>query len=785
MIKTIIMNRKGGYLRKTLLSSLIAVASFQANADNKVLEELVVTAQKKAQSLQDVPVAISVVSGNSISNEAIKDLGDLSAKIPTVKISQTVVGELINIRGFGSGNNIGFEQSVATFVDGSYRGRAVSRRLGFLDVSQIEVLKGPQTIYFGANATAGAFQITTRKANPGNPTEANVTAYYEPKYKNYILEAGASTSLTDMLAGRVAVKLSGGDGYIKNKFWDRDEAETEDYVVRGSIAWQPNNQYRMDLRVDAGEVDSMGGGEGELISCGDFKYGYTPAPTDNTLCNAYLGYAATTNQTVDGEGNWKNDGGGANTHFKAEFTEFALTNRWDLDAGVLTAVTTYYDHESDRLSSPAPYPLPNNLGEFGGFFPARFYEEFNQFTQEIRFETTITDTIDMTVGGYYLDNELTSDQYIALLFIPAGVPPGIGTYFDLGQEEQTYSLFSAFDLRATEQLTFSLGLRYTDVRKEGHGNNSAGIFSTSNISPSVYTALPLAVQQGVSGLLGLNLDDYAKPVYKDSAVQPSVGVSWDASGDTMLYAKYNEGFKAGGFGFTGPLDTFVEEDVKAYEIGMKSTLLEGSMFLSVAAFLNQYDNLQESGNRTTPSGGVVTYVANVGSVEAKGLELGVKWLATKDLTIAFDVAYLDSVYDIFKNATCDEITAATSPVGTSCDLSGETRPFAPKYSGTLKLTYVKPLGSNEITIEPSVDFSSSFDTLATLDPVGYQESYEKLNLRLAYGPSDDSWKIALIGKNLTDEYTADFRNISPSSPGTAVVFPNPPRTIGFQFNWNY
>lgn len=793
-IPTPLKSRKGNFRRLNLCVAL-GFASVAGQAGAAQLEEVIVTAQKKSQSLQEVPVAVSVVSGDTIQNEAIVDLYDLAAKIPTVKLSASVVGELINIRGFGSGNNASIEQAVATFVDGAYRGRAASSNFAFLDMAQLEVLKGPQTVYFGANATAGAFNITTKKANPGDPTSANVSAYYDPEYGDYILEGGVSTSLSDTLAGRVALKFNGGDGYTENRIQNRDESEVEDYAARVSLAWEPTDSYRMDVRFDVGETD-RDDLEGEIQSCVTPKFGFGPAG----LCEAYVNagplFAGQTGAIIEDKLDWKVDGGGAVAHYKADFMEFVLTNVWELDSGKLTAVTTYYDHESDRLASPAPYPLPNNLGEFGAFFPAQTMEEFQQITQEIRFETSLNDMIDLTVGGYYLDSELNFDQYQALLFVPGA--NGLGMYFDIDVEEKTYSLFSALDINITDAVTLNLGVRYTDVEKKATGINTAGVYSTGlGDLGGVYTPFPNAVTTAPGGFapglsiadfLSLNVNGFARPTYEDSAVQPSIGITWDVGADTMVYAKYNEGFKSGGFGFHGPLVMFDAEEVKAYEIGLKSSLLDGAMNLSLAAFFNKYQNLQEAGNRTNDVGGVETFIGNVGSVEAEGVELGINWQATDDLRVDLDVAYLDSTSTSFTNATCDEITTQIVNGGDGrirCDLSGKTRPFAPEWSGSLSATYTIPVGESEITIQPSMDFSSSYNTLSTLDPVGFQESYEKLNLRLAYGPNDGSWTVALVGKNLTDEYTSDFRNISPTGPGAGVVWPNAPRTVGIQFNWNY
>lgn len=762
-------------LRAALLAALLI--SGQLGAEERVIEEIVVTAQKREQSLQDVPISASVTSGDTITEQAFTTLDDLSAKIPTVKFAQTAVADLINIRGFGSGNNMGFEQAVSTFVDGAYRGRAISRQLALMDVERVEVLKGPQTTYFGANATAGAFNIVSKRSNPGDETETNVSAYYQPEYGDYTLDLGTSVSLSDTFSIRLAGKLYGSDGYVENRTLDRDEPAFDDWAGRASFAWEPTDNFRMDFRVDGGDIDRDGGGSPELNNCR--RVGQEDAPAAG-VCLTYLDYADSIGAQVDDRLDWKTDGGGTTSHHRADFTEFALTNAWDLESGRITSVTTYYEHDSDRLATPLPIPIPNNAGQIGATLPARIFEDFSQWSQELRFESSIGDNVEYTAGLFYLQNDLEVQAQVGLFFVPP-IPPLTGYQLDMNQDQTIASAFFAGDWYLTEHTAINFGVRYSEVDKEGDQFQFIGTL-TSIPSLDTIAPFPNPLQQVFGGIFGIALGQLDYDDHNDDGFMPSIGVSHDFTDDVMGYIKYTEGFKSGGFAYTSSVDVFDKEEVKGYELGLKARLLDGKMSLSAAIFLNEYDDLQESGNRSGPSGAAETFVANVGRAESEGLEIGMTWLATNSLTIRADVAYLDSIYDEFTNATCDEITISQGL--RICDLSGETRPFAPEWSGFLAATWEIPIESGTVLVEPSVDFSQSYYTLPALDQISKQDSYEKWNLRVAYEHGDGEWSVALVGKNLTDEATSNFRNIvGGGAPGSGAAYLSPPRTVGIQFNW--
>ena len=727
--------------------------------------EIVVTAQRRTQSLQDVPVSASVVDGSVLQNNAINSLEDLAVKIPTVKFGQASQTDQINIRGFGSGANIGFEQAVATFVDGTYRNRAISRRLALFDAERIEILKGPQTIFFGANATAGAFSITTRKPVVGDPLAVNGSVYFEPRYNTLTMEGGASLPVTDTLAVRFAVNLDSTDGYSRDFLTRQRKGGVSDVIGRGIAVWHPSSNFRTTLRFDAGSNDHKGDPATEVVGCRtDPLFGIAP----RGLCATYLASGIPVDDKLDYRSL------AANTFFKAHFKELESSTEFDIGPGTLVATTSLYRHTADRLSDVIPVPIPNTLGE-RGLFPVRTFERYEQWTQELRYQGK-AGIFDYTFGGYYLEGKLKVDTFFGLLSVRT-LPLGTGYLLHLDQKQIMRSGFGAVDAHITDAATISLGLRYSESEKRA--SRAPTIGSTTTI-PSFATFQPysLAQQQALTTAVGVNLADFADPHRKDNGFMPSVTLQYQLDPRITSYAKFVKGFKGGGYALTGGRSTFDKEEVEAYELGIKANL--PGLFIALATYQNKFDNLQEAGNTVNPATGAVeSFVDNVGAAKSRGVELSINARPTSQLRINAELAYLDAKYTSYVGATCDSITQALTGRRV-CDLSGRTRPYSPKWSGSFGFNYSHDVGQLRLFADPSVEISSKYYTLATLDPVALQSGYAKYNLRLGITNPQQGWTLAVVGKNLSNRITSDARNLLSSAPGSAYAIPNPPRTIGIQ-----
>jgi len=722
-------------------------------------------------------VSVSVVGGETLEKTGIKTLQDVSARLPGVRIVEGPAADLLNIRGVGSGQNSGFEQSVATFVDGVYRGRGRAIRAALFDIDRVEVLKGPQTTFFGNNAIAGAFNITTRK--PGNELSYNASALSTPRGGEFNLESGVSVPLTDNFGVRVAGRYGGQAGYSYNEFLNRKEARTQDKQGRIALRWEPGDSFRSNLRFDIGDFSARGGLPFEIDNC--------PPPSGLAaagFCLAYLGSGGA------GDGRLNNRVSLPETHLNYNFKEVGWSNEVDIGDLTLTSISSYFRHKADQHTQLIPIGMRFSNG--AGLFPQMQGETYRQYTQEIRLQSPTGGTLEYMVGAYYSNGKLSTPQRIAFNFIPFGTIPFLASIYTPGtsvgasqqfhQKDETLSAFASSTIRPLESLRINLGLRYSEVKKTAHRRLNLGAHS-ADLDPEDFVAFAPDVQALYNLVLGSRLTDFDDHDRKDTKLQPSIGIQYDVTPDIMAYATYTNGFKAGGFAATSTGETFMPEKVDSYEVGIKTSLFDRRVTLNLTAFQMDYSNLQESSFIFLPSGATSSVIGNAARARSRGIEFGTSWRAGSALSFSADVSYLDAYYTSYPAGACTMIAQAATPTGTTCtqDLSDKDRPFAPRWSGNVGANLTIPVRDVELRINPSLYFTSKFFQTASADPLLRQSGYAKVDLRAAIGPSDQSWEFAVIGKNLTDETTAAFRSALSGSTGTIWALTERPRTISFQF----
>lgn len=746
-------------------------------------DDIIVTAQGREQRLKDVPVSASVVSGATLERQDLRSLADLTARLPNVKITPGQSSDVLSVRGVGSGQNPGLEQSVATFVDGLYRARSRAIRATIFDVDRVEVLKGPQITFFGANAIAGALNIATRK--PSTTFGVNATALYGSD-NEYLLEAGITGPITDTLSVRVAGRANGIDDFVDNAA-AITRGKLREYTGRLSLRWEPTAAFRSDLRVEGTTSRNSAAYDGELLNC----------PTDPAYPAAgNLGCAealALGGGKVDDKLNRKSNivPGYANL----DFYELGWTNALDLGGVKLKSVTGYYDHKSHVLQDLIPVgPTgPNNLGSL--MVPAN--DRYRQFSQELRLETRIGDSIDLLAGVYYQKSHLQTDSYADFRFLPFGsfIPPfanpagynaatQVAGYAVLFQEENTKSAFAAATLRPVAHLRINGGLRYTIVSKDADrsfvlGSHAGGVVSSpgAELIPA-----PLVTQQFLAAnVIGGDLANFPNPRRRDKRLMPSVGAQYDVTPDVMAYATFSTGFKAGGFGGTNVIESYGPESVRAYEVGVKGSLFDHALDVTLAAFRSDYRDLQEATIVFLPSGAVIAVTTNAASARSQGIEFGSTLKVGRMLSFSADVAYLDSRFRNYPNGGCTVLQTLAKGLACSQDLSGKRRPFAPEFSGNVGASLSVPAGDYRVRIDPSVYFVTDYNQQAGNDPLYVQKGYAKADLRIGFGPADGRWEVAAIGKNLTDKQTASFRSGVTASPGSVIAFAERGRSVALQF----
>jgi len=815
---------KPAFVKSTLCASIAAIALGTTSAQAQ-LEEVIVTAQKRVESLQDVPISVSAVSGDRMVDAHIINLESLTTYVPNFSMNQSGISNNITIRGISSGINPGFEQSTGMYVDGIYYGRGQLSRLPLLDMERVEVLRGPQPILFGKNSIAGAVSMIT--ARPTQEFEGSLSAFYEFEEEEQDYRVVLSGPLTDTLSGRLALLYREIEGSFDNTFTGDTEKQEEEQVIRGSLLWEPNDQlsihgkYQHSTFDDEGRnveinnsivrEDLAGTGTGidyisgldRLVSIGNDVIGLDPPV-------AYSG--------EDGKINGVR---GSNNDFHNNTVDvFNLNIDYGLGDHTLTAVTGYveYDFEQDCDCDFTSASV----------FNALIFEDFEQFSQEVRLTSPGGERIDYIAGLFYQTSELGFEDSInvpdnSLLRVINPSFANIDTRRFADQDSDMWAIFAQATWNVTDTLRLTLGGRYTEEDKDATKSQQHFVAGTGTPATDPAGLVP-NIFWGINPLFGafaIEPYDEIKGDRSEEAFTPLFTVQWDATDDIMLYATYTEGFKAGGFdirsnGHPDPdvvnactLDTsqsppvcardivgvfeFEEEEATNYEIGAKMGF--GGVFeLNVAAYFTEYTDLQ-----TSQFDGILGFnVTNAGEAEISGLELDGRWLVADGLTLMGTVAYLDFEYTDFKNNQCyfgQEVVdpGSVQPDGVTCDATGERKEYTPEYSGNLTAEYVMPLGDT-LELRAVVDFifSDSYLYNPTLDPRSEQDAFTNWNVRLSVGAYDGTWDVAFIGKNLKDEEIVTYGGEAPLAgsltQGTGMAYYNfldRPRTLALQATYRF
>jgi outer membrane receptor protein involved in Fe transport len=753
--------------------------SVESDSVDAGIEEVVVTAQGREQRLQDVPISVAVASGEMLDAQGTRTLEEMASRMPNVKISNYPGTSAINIRGVGSGNNLGFEQAVATFVDGVYRGRARAVRMAFFDVDRIEVLRGPQTTFFGNNAIAGALNIITRK--PSQQNEANASVLYG-SHDEYSVEGGITRALTDDIAIRVAARASGMDGYVRNDLLDEDGPSLDHRIGRVAVAWTPTDRLSFDARVDVGRMRDEAINNAELRNCpADSAYG-SPAGA----CARHI--AASGGASIDDDIDYHTLIGPS--YFDMNLTEVSVRGAYEFDRHRLSWNTGWYDHDYTNYLNVMP-TLASSVTSNPYGLPTRQIENFHQFSQEVRIQSTGDGRVEYMFGAYFADSELDVSNATGFYFAPLGsfLPGGTATtpiaaFVLNSQDTQVWSAFASANIHVTDDARVNLGLRYSIVEKDASREAIAGIGSPG-LSSGAFIPAPAEAQAGLLVRTGTDMGEYDDPRRKDKKLMPAIAFEYDLTDRVMGYVSYSKGFKAGGYSVAASKAEFEPETVDAYEAGIKSSFFDRRLILNAAAFYSKYNDLQES-VISVENGVVVNSVANVAKSIAKGIELSAQWRATPALSFTFEGSWLSSEYDSYESAPCTSLQQIATPVGCRQDLSGKDRAFAPELSGILGAQYSHPIGESlELTAGASLFYSDEFFTQATNDELSRQGSYALLDARLALAPIEHNWEVALIGKNLTDRETISYWSPLPSSLGSGQVLVDRSRSVALQLSLRF
>lgn len=773
-------------------ASLLGMGVLSAAASAQpMLEEVIVTASKRVQGLQDVPIALSVMSDEKIADQGIGTLEEMAVFMPNVHIAEGGAGDQLFIRGVGSGINYGFEQSVGTFIDGVYFGRGQASRSAFLDVARVEILKGPQSTLFGKNTVAGAISITTAK--PGDEFEGQLELSSEPEFGGWGATLMLSGPLTETLGARLVVKRDETDGYMRNTFKNRDERQGENSVGRIVLDWAATDNLNVTFKYEMGETKTLG--RQDVVSVATpFAVGrYSAADPNFTASFGYDKSAQNISGLVSDD-----------QFHASEWDITTLTAEWAIGEYTLKSTTGYVDYQFQNYLDSDYGPLQ---------FIARGRDETHeQFTQEFLLSSPLGETVEYLAGVFYQDEELEHGSVTDALLSNAGI--GNGNLDGSGnstfnQDSTTLSGFVQGTFNATDSLRVIAGIRYSRDEKEFDKiGRIAKPFDTTpdNALAGLYDALlnfstDHEFRDGsATRCTGVAYNCVTVPYDTErskSNVTGDITVQWDMADDIMTYFKVGNGYKAFGFdqgnarGLVEP-QMFSQEEVVAYELGAKMDLLGGRARLNMALFFSEFEDLQVSAF----DGNAGFVVGNAGESEVKGIEVDGSIALTDALTLTAAVAYLDAAYTSFPTAACNEpqVVEWTAGGGTrgSCvqDLSGKSLQFSPEYSGSLALEYFTSITDTlNLRVTTDVNYSDKYHVANDLDPVLDQDSFAKFNARVELSSSDAVWSVAVLGKNLTDEKTSTWGNDVPlAGQGFSQTYfqhIDAPRSFEIQARYNF
>jgi len=751
---------------------LIMVAGFGAFAPpamSQLLEEIVVTATKREQSLQDVPLSINAIQGEFVTDFNLTNFEQLD--VPGFKIPRAGMGDNIFMRGIGSGPNLGFEQAVPIYMNGLYFGRGRGSRAGFMDLARIEVVKGPQPTYFGKNAIAGAASLVWNR--PTDEFEGYVDGHYEVENQEYAVTGVLSGPLSDTVNGRIALRTRElSEGWLMNTTTGNSEPELSDTTARATLTWDAGDTFAATATVFYSRDEENGRNQqtGVCPLGGMFAATVSDCTVDEQREGFNIFFPIADINTGSTRFDYPVPQGFAESdHLNTSFNELTLSGasveiQADVGDGLqLTSLTGTY--EFDNVFTVGGDQTPVDL------IDGAFTEVFRQFSQELRLQSPEDRAVTWLAGFYFDRND---NRQVT------GNNGGMMSSFYLNNEEEadSWAVFGEIEFSLGDATRLNLGGRYTEVDK--------GYIKEGCRGPPYTEAAPTVnCGTGMFPIAFFSIDDQRS----FDAFQPAIGLERDVNDDVMAYISYKEGFKAGGWDF-GPLNPridelrFDHEEVDAWEVGAKMTLGDGRATLNLAAFNSRFTNLQVTAFNTVLE---VVNVFNAANATSQGLDADFNWAITDRFEVQGNLTFLNSEYDDFPGADCftsaappqyPTCDASTNPEGRTRNLGGEATPYAPDFAGRLTLNWNTPLtGALELDTQLSVFTTSEYFTSGDNDPIDIQSGFSKWDLRLAVGPPEGSWDVALVGRNLSNEITCGF---SGDIPGSAVGAPIDPITGAVQ-----
>lgn len=770
--------------RVTLSLSLAAVAlpadaAAQAGVRGSGPEDIIVTARKRAEEALRVPAVARVIDADQIKDWQITDLHGVAALTPGLVLGAAPleVGTEISLRGIGSSPlDPGVDQSVALNLDGLPLGQGAAYSVGFFDMARVEVLKGPQPLYFGKNSPGGVIAIRT--ADPGGKAEVIGSAAYEAEARQWQEQLILSGPVTDTLGLRLSSQYSSGAGYFRNtavalpasgaKQPDARFGRNHSFHLRLTGLFEPRADFTARLKLNATHDRSLGGVQEQLISCPDGTFNYLPTigldlPSQysaNETCKADRNVSI-----VDMDPRYyrglPNDGV---PYTQSDQRFGTLEANWALAPHLnLTSVSGYYHLKVDAMQN-GPWS--------GGAAPPLAITKAlrrTEATQELRLTSNLPGALDFAVGAFFQDATIMGESSFlgnALYGLPAVALQGSHDV-----DIRSFALFGQLRFRPSARLELAGGVRWTDEKRSD--------------APVTYDVLGV-----FSGVQGTVLRPTV-PKLRSRNWSPELTLSWSLDHDLTIFGALKQGYKSGSYNINQPVtpgsdNSFGDERGRGGEAGLKGYIGDRQLFFDLAGYYYQYTGLQAGIIKINAAGLPTLATVNASAANVYGSDLSVRYRprAIAGLTVSGAVNWNHAYFTRFVNADCkagqtvsegcnllptrvtvpSEITAGYFSIDpvlgqpvryNGQDLSGTPLHRAPAWQSIASIDYSMPVGRNlTVTVGGRVQYSSSYVIDLGNRDHGVQSQFAKLGATVQLKSPDDHWEVALIGNNLTDRLTA-------------------------------
>lgn len=733
--RTLVSAVRTASLAATIVASAVAAPSVSAQSSGALtLEEVTVTARRRSENLQDVPIAVTALTGDELRLMGSQDITELAQSVPSVTLEPsraTNTTLTAFIRGVGQQDPLaGFEQGVALYLDDVYMARPQGTLLDIYDVERIEVLRGPQGTLYGRNAVGGAIKYVTRRLS--DDLEVRLRGSYGT-YNQTDLVGTVSAPVTDTLRVGATVASFNRDGYGDNLFTGGEQYDKDIFGYRLSAEFEPTESLLIRLAYDNTD-DKSSAVAGWRPYPGAFSG--TPSPSDVFDTNAGASVLPST--------------AGINGNNQVESEGWMASIDWDVsEAMTLRSITAAREDYTESVIDFDGLATPD--------FDAPVIYDNEQFSQEFQLLYN-SDKWNLVLGYYYLDAEASNDFDVVLGLL---VPGGLTAYTGGVVETKAWSVYADLTYELTDRLSLSVGGRYTEDERNA----------------DIYRAQYLGVGSPFLGndnafLLAVNSDFEAERTYYDFS--PRFNLSYALNDDMKVYGGYSQGWKAGSFdprgaNFATPAveQGFDPEELDSWELGLKTTWWEGRAVTNVALFYSDYQDMQIPGSVGVDSDGdgvndsFVGTVTNAAQAEITGIEIEGNLLFTENFSAQFAASFLDPSIDEW----------LVGDVDVSGDRAIQNTPEEMVFVG---LSYNTDLAGGNLLINANYSYKSEVQQFEAPAPDLDQDSYGLLNASIVWTSGDEQWLVGLHGKNLTDE---EYR-----TAGYCFGFTGCPSALGLENN---